>query len=184
MLRLQEPEELVWGCVQTVGGREALCASEIVRAGLSCFWPRFAIEQRCNGTAKRTRRVMHSLFPGYVFAGWPKRTPDTWRLIRSLPGQRRVIEYAYDVPARVDPAFLRSLIGHEGELAHNLIAARVALGLEVKPGSQVKVVEGPFAGLHARLLSLDGDGRIAVLLDILGGQTVVKGLRTDQVAAV
>ncbi|MFL9824362.1 transcription termination/antitermination protein NusG [Rhodoplanes sp. SY1] len=179
MLRLTDDDDLVWGCVQTVGGREALCASEIVRAGLSAYWPRFTVARRSNHTSG-TREVRRSLFPGYVFAGWPAARPQAWRIIRTVPGQRRVLEAAYDRPAVIDRAFLAALVGHEYELAHNLGAARKAFG--IAPGDPVRLVTGPFAGLWARLVSLDDTGRIAVLLDILGGPTLVKGLTTDQVS--
>ena len=36
------------------------------------------------------------------------------------------------------------------------------------PGSRVRVLEGPFAGCEADLLSLDGQRRALVLLELLG----------------
>ncbi|EJW12747.1 hypothetical protein A33M_1717 [Rhodovulum sp. PH10] len=168
--------------MQTVGGREALCASEIVRLGLSCFWPRYLATQTVQGGGRRAdgrRRVRRSLFPGYVFAGWPASTPWAWRAIRALPGQRRVLESGYDTPAMVDPGFLRELVGHEGELAHNLASARKALRLSA--GDRIRATEGPFVGLYGTLITLDDAGRIAMLIDILGGATVVKGLSVDQI---
>lgn len=182
MLRLQDHADqdgMVWGCVQTVGGQERLCAGEIARIGLSSYWPQYATSRRRNGCSKGTVPVVRSLFPGYVFAAWPLADAHAWRRIRAVRGQRRVLESAYDTPALLDPLFVRALICHESELAHNLGMVRNML--RMKPGDVIRITEGPFADLWAKLISLDSDGRIAVLIDILGRRTVVKGLSVDQV---
>lgn len=43
------------------------------------------------------------------------------------------------------------------------------------PGESVRITNGPFSGLVGTLASLDDEGRVEVLLDILGKATVAKG---------
>ena len=180
MPRLNEQTgELAWCVVETVGGKEALLASEIVRVGLSAYWPRYPVMMRANSySPNKKKRVMKSLFPGYVFAGF---IGQTWRRVCGLPGGRQVLEAGFERPALIPLEFLRRLLGSEPELAHNLARARRAFGFKV--GDQVRIVDGPFQGLYAKLRELDDDGRISILLDILGGATPISRMRADQVEA-
>jgi transcription antitermination factor NusG len=57
----------------------------------------------------------------------------------------------------------------------------VAPRLEV--GGAVRLVTGPFAGLVGELLALDDDGRVRVLMNILGIGTVVRAERVGLVPA-
>ena len=183
MLRLSELDGAVsWCVVQTEPRKEALLASECVRIGLSAYWPRHREYVRANSySADRKRPVMRSLFPTYIFGGYPAGTTD-WRLFSGLPGQRRVLCRAgTDLPKMVNKQFLWELVGHEGELAHNLKRARQQFG--VKPGQRVRVLEGPFVGLYAKLIALDDAGRIDLLLDILGGATTVGGMTVEAIEA-
>lgn len=177
MLRIGECNgELAWGVAQAQPQREALAASEIVRAGLSCFWPHFRAPDR-PGVARG--RNMRSLFPGYVFFGFAAGS-WSWRIVRRQPGVARVLQAEPDKPALVPTQLLRELVGHERELAHNLSRARLALGVRVR----IRDVNNPFCGLLATLIDLDDADRIAVMLDFLGGPTRVGGLMMDQIEAV
>lgn len=182
MLRIQDCEtELAWCAVQCVSGKEALLSSEIARNGLSVYWPRFQDVVRTNGYSGRKRLVLRSLFPGYLFGGFGFGSSE-WRRICSLPGQLRVLTSAPERPSLVPMSLLRSLLGHEGELAHNLRLARIAFGFKV--GDTVRVTDGPFTGFYAKLTELDDDGRISLLIDFLGRQVpITSGMNAQQVGA-
>jgi transcriptional antiterminator RfaH len=63
-------------------------------------------------------------------------------------------------------------------VVENLIAAadaqgNVRFGFHLKEGQAVKVTAGPFADLVGHLERLDDNGRVRVLLEILGGRVRV-----------
>lgn len=60
---------------------------------------------------------------------------------------------------------MRSLFARcEGDIISGLFTT-------LQPGQQVRIVSGPFAERLAQVERLDDQGRVRVLLDILGGQT-------------
>jgi hypothetical protein len=50
-------------------------------------------------------------------------------------------------------------------------------------GETVRVVDGPFIGFYAKLISLDDNARIRLLLDILDGATEISGLTAAMIEA-
>lgn len=50
---------------------------------------------------------------------------------------------------------------------------------EAKVGQQVRLLSGPFSNLIGRLERLDEKGRVAVLLEILGGERIVTADKTS-----
>jgi len=77
------------------------------------------------------------------------------------------------VPEGVVEAFLNS-VDREGF---------VCLDDTLQPGEKVRIVNGPFAGLVGQLASMDSNGRVRVLLDVLGTQVSVTSTRVGLVPA-
>jgi transcriptional antiterminator RfaH len=75
------------------------------------------------------------------------------------------------------------------EIVAELMAAADASGVistapEVRPGSRVRFATGPFAGLVGTLLALDDDGRVRVLLEVLGSEVPVRAAGIGLVSAL
>lgn len=177
MLRLHDDGPLAWCVVQTMGGKEKSVTEEIARIGLSAYWPEYVITVRKDHRLCDRRK---SLFPSYVFGGIPVDTDWRWRELCRVSGQIRVLG-AEANPHWMPWDFVRELLGHEGELAHNLGAVRRSFEFSV--GQQVKPTEGPFAGLWTKLMRLDDNGRVVLLLNLLGRRVPIRGLTVEQISA-
>ncbi len=117
-------------------------------------------------TGKRGQELEKAFFPGYLFArvdldsGQAAKLPWT-------PGLARLLRFGEE-PAWIPDAeldYLRARI--EGIDGDEFLA--------IKPGERVRVTHGPFRDYEAIFEGrLNGEGRVAVLLDILGRKTRVK----------
>ena len=112
--------------------------------------------------ARQVKTVTAPLFPRYFFVALDL-TRDQWRCVNGTFGVSRLImggELPHAVPRGVVEALIAST-DCDGflNLADNL-----------KPGSAVRLMTGPFAEQLAILEQLNDTGRVQVLLDILGRQ--------------
>jgi transcriptional antiterminator RfaH len=101
------------------------------------------------------------VFPGYLFVTFDVDSAP-WRRINATLGVARLLTTPSLVPARVPEAFmaaLRQRCGPDGLVRPPEILA---------PGDVVRVLTGPFADTVSRIESLDRDGRIAILMDVMG----------------
>ncbi len=106
------------------------------------------------------------MFPRYLFL---QATPgqDDLRPIRSTRGVIGLVRFGGEpkpVPEVVMVELRRLCPGNDAVLE---------LPTPLVPGSQVRILEGPFAGCEAELLSLDGERRALVLLTLLGRSSAV-----------
>ena len=101
------------------------------------------------------------MFPRYLFL---QATPglDDLRPIRSTYGVIGLVRFGGEprpVPEALIAELQRLCGGGDGALA---------LPEPLVPGQRVRILEGPFAGYEAELLSQDGNNRARVLLQLLG----------------
>jgi transcriptional antiterminator RfaH len=145
-----------------------------VERGFRCYLPRFHSRQKAHRGG--TRVVMRVLFPGYLFVGCGRDTPS-WRDLYTTPGIIEVVGGHCERlwPSLVRHEFLLELAGHEDERV-----GRTRVRWPFVVGDMVRVMEGPFSGYYARLLTLDPIGRISLLSDVLGGAPI-NGMRASQV---
>lgn len=173
--------DLKW-CVVVTAGREDAGFVNAAAQGFQCYFPRYWAKVKCSRTRPNLRRdVARPLFPGYFFAGYGAGTPD-WRRLFSTPGVRDVPRSSDAAPHHVEFLFLARLAGCEDQWNSRVKVDR--RHWPFKPGDAVRIVDGSFTGFYAKLTSLDDDGRIGLLLDILGGVTPIKGMTAEQIEAV
>jgi transcription antitermination factor NusG len=110
--------------------------------------------------------IFAPVFPGYLFAAFD-RERDNWTAINGTRGVKRLVGPRSAQPRPMPATAMEALFARcEGERMANLCPTFEA-------GRKVRMLTGPFAELVAEIHSLDGRGRVQVLLDILGGRVPV-----------
>ncbi len=151
-----------WYLVFTAPQQEARAVLNLERQGFRPFLPRILKSVR---HARSIRVVRAPLFPRYVFLPLDL-DRDRWLSVRSTFGVSSLYMAGArpgPVPAGVVEAFMDLVDGTE--------LTRLDAGLDV--GDAVRVLFGPFADLVGTLCRLDDNGRVRVLLDIMGKATPV-----------
>jgi transcriptional antiterminator RfaH len=129
------------------------------------YWPR--LFKKVKGRCGTTRQVEKPMFPGYLFVRFGVHTPN-WQRIFTSPGLRPINT-------------LLCINGHYATLPEDAMAkigrTENALRLQenlprklmpFKQGETVRIEEGPFCGFYAEVSDLDDQGRIGLLMEILG----------------
>jgi transcription antitermination factor NusG len=115
------------------------------------------------------------LFPRYLFVELVIGR-DRWTSIRGTVGVAHLMmdgDLPRAVPEGVVETFLKA-VDPDGFITFEPT---------LQAGEQVRLVSGPFAGLVGKLVSLDPNGRVRVLLDVLGTQISVTSNRVGLVPA-
>lgn len=152
-----------WYAINTQPSSEDRARLNLERQGWSCFCPMISASIRLRG---RMFDRVRPLFTGYMFL---KMDADRyrWRSIDSTYGVRSILKHG-DRPVPLPVGCVEALIEMtSGEGLFSFTSRLTA-------GDQVKFLKGPFAGFIGTLEQLDSHGRIRVLLDLLGRQSVVK----------
>jgi len=119
---------------------------------------------------KSTRRgrvwFVEALFPGYFFARFAP--AKSARAVRHSQNVIRIVEFGgmmSPVPDSVIMGIRAEMEGREVREIH----------LEVRPGDEVEVAEGPMRGIKGIVNHVhDGARRVRILMEILGGENVVE----------
>lgn len=110
-------------------------------------------------------REARPMFTGYLFVAMDL-AAGRWRAVNSTYGISRLVSFG-GVPAAV-PTDLVSQI-----MLRCDASGMVRPFSELSEGDRVRLTTGPFAGFVAEIDRIDGDRRLWVLLDMLGGQRSV-----------
>lgn len=163
---LQVEAEAQWYCLKAPVLREHLAAGmlrEHAEGVADVFMPRIRF-QRNTRTGKKW--FQEALFPGYFFARFDYQ--DSAYQVRSAPGILKIVQfgdYAPPIPAGVID-MLAAHIPEEGV---------VEVTSEFKAGDEVRITEGPFAGLLSVLKRvMPGRQRVQVLLEFLGNPVLAE----------
>ena len=131
------------------------------RKGVEVFFPRLLLPHQL---VKRQKIV--PLFPSYVFVR--VEAPEQYDYVRWSPGVKYVVNFN-GTPAPVDD-YIIQFLKHRAD-PEGLLAVRSTL----EAGQQVRLCEGPFAGLIGIIQNPpDARGRVKVLLELLGRQVKVE----------
>ena len=169
-LNLQEGER--WFVAQTLSQREKMASFHLEAQGFRIFMPRFRKTIR---HARKLRETVAPLFPRYVFVALDLER-DRWRSINGTFGVSRLVT-TQSRPIAVPTGVVEALIATVDE------SGLVRLDAGLRPGQPVSVLAGPFAKSFGVLSRLDGNGRVRVLLTIMGGLVSVAMDRADLTAA-
>jgi transcription elongation factor/antiterminator RfaH len=148
-----------WFVVQTLSKREPKAQFQLARQGFRVFLP---VVMRSVRHARKVRNVKVAAFPGYLFVILDLQR-DRWRSINGTIGvSRLVMGEASPLPAPT--GIIEALLDYRDETG----VCRFDRDLEA--GQSVRIVSGPLAEAVGKLVRLDANGRVCVLLELLGGQ--------------
>jgi transcription antitermination factor NusG len=170
VLNLQPGER--WFVAQTLSQREKMAGFHLEAQGFRIFMPRFRKKVR---HARKFREIIAPIFPGYVFVALDLER-DRWRSINGTFGVARLVT-TQSRPISVPTGVVEALIATVDE------SGLVRFDDGLRPGQPVSVLAGPFAKSFGVLSRLDGNGRVRVLLSIMGGSVPVAMDRADLTAA-
>ena len=149
----------IWHVAETRPRAEVLAQANLERQGFACFCPRFRKTRR---HARRVDSLLAPVFPGYIFVRFDPRR-DHWSPINGTTGVRRLVGSVSGAPYPMPETVMSALFERcEGSVIQRMVPT-------LWPGQQVRLSSGPFATVLATIERLDDNGRVRVLLDILGG---------------
>jgi transcriptional antiterminator RfaH len=145
-----------WTVAQLQPNRTALALPMLAQEGFTVYAPKLRERRTIRG--RRADREI-PLFPGYAFVTIELQ----WHAARWCPGVIRLVMDGLQ-PAKVSATVITEIRNRERNGAVEL-PKRV-----VRYGDRVKILSGPFRGHLAIYAGMSGSERVAVLLQLLGGQ--------------
>jgi transcriptional antiterminator RfaH len=147
-----------WYCVRSKPKKERMAAAGIAaRLQLEVFCPQIRFRRK---TVRGAVWFQEAMFPGYLFVRF------------DMPTMRRVVAHALGV--LTIPSFNGRDVPIPDEVIE-LLRAEVGKeevvdsGHSLEVGEETTVTEGSFQGIKVKVIRLlDGDDRVAVLLEMLG----------------
>ena len=123
------------------------------------------IEEK-NGVKKEK---IKKLFPGYILVEMIM-TDEAWFVVRNTPGVTGFIGSSGKgaKPFPLQPYEVDKILNDMG-------MSRLEVNTDLKEGTLVKVISGPFSGMEGKVDSVDKDSnKLIVLLDLFGQETSVE----------
>jgi transcription antitermination factor NusG len=151
-----------WYVARTQSQRELYASKQLVNQGFRVFVPRYWKNRR---HARKTETVLAALFPRYIFVRLD-RTKERWRSINGTFGVDRLLTRDGE-PQAVPRGVVESLITATAP------DGGIRFHFDLKEGQNIRVTAGPFADLVGQLERLDENGRVRILLDLMGGKVRV-----------
>ena len=154
-----ELPEIAWYLLQCKPRQDARAQEHLTRQGFECFNPSTLIQIIKHGSMKQK---IQPLFPGYIFVR--VKAEDNWTALQSTRGVTRIVAFC-GKPCRVSD----DIITHLRERCAKAVETQA-----LTPGDHIHVKVGPYAELDAIFLSMDGEQRVMLLLNVLNRQQGVK----------
>ena len=161
-----------WFVVHSQPHGELKAHAHLTRQGFRSFLP---LHIKTTRHARQFRTAAAPLFARYLFVELTLGV-DRWRSILGTVGVSQLIMEG-DQPKAVAPGVVEAVV------ASTDASGLLSLDPAVVPGQSVRVATGPFAGLVGTLLKLDDNGRVSVLLDLLGSKIIASAAREGLVPA-
>ena len=163
-----------WCAAFTKPRQEDVAAENLVRQGFRIYLPKLKQAKR---RRERWVEAVEPLFPRYLFVELDFGAHDI-SPIRSTRGVIGLVRFGPQ-PATVPQGFVESLIAAEDPAA----ACHLA-GLDpFRKGDAVLIASGPLAGTEAIFDAPTAQGRVSLLLDLLGRTNAVQVDRNQIVSA-
>lgn len=147
-----------WFAVQLKPNKHNIARANLQRQGYEVFLPLQAKEKRRRGKITTT---MRPLFPGYMFTR-ATNNPADWTKMGNTLGVLRLITGPGHTPATMPAGFVEQLVSSCDS------GGRFSPKKNINVGDQVALVSGPFAGLVGEISDLSEEGRLGLLLDLMG----------------
>jgi transcription antitermination factor NusG len=164
--------DMRWFAATTLPRQEMVAAENLRAQEFEFLLPRMRVTKR---HARRVVEAIDPVFPGYIFIQMdPALT--AWRRINGTRGiSHLVMSGERPLPARKGVVeTIISSIGPDG---------LIKFTDPVQPGAKVRLVAGPFAEALGEVVSLDGRGRVKLMLGLFGTSIHAEVKREKLVAA-
>jgi len=148
-----------WYLIHSKPMQEALALNKLQGQGFECYLPLISVK---NLQSKLLVPVDEPLFPRYFFIRMDaSQQGKSWNSVRYTTGVSRLVSFG-NVPAKVDDALVLTIQSHLQTLSLEQV--------HVAPGEQLRMNQGPFAGLEAVYQMGNGIARVMVLIEIISKQ--------------
>jgi len=158
-----------WYLAQLKPGGLERAVTNLARQGYESFMP---MREETRRRAERWDTKLRPLFPGYLFVKVPD-DRQQWRSINATYGVSRLVALDAGRPTQVAPELIAAL------QARVLEDGKLKPTAEFDVGDKVRVVSGPLADKLAEIVSVPEQGRIYVLLELMGRYTKAMLSATD-----
>lgn len=159
MNRHAEIPAKAWYLLQCKSRQDGRALEHLLRQGFECFAPTLTAQTIRAG---KLREIEQPLFPGYLFIRMGE--TDSWLSLRSTRGVNRVVAFCGQ-PCRVQDLIIDQL----RERCAGVPAVPV-----FKPGDPVQVKIGDYNDVDAIFLSMDGEDRVMLLLNLLNREQQIQ----------
>ena len=116
-----------------------------------------------------TKERVKKMFPGYILVEMVM-SDEAWYVVRNTPGVTGFIGSSGKgaKPTTLQPYEVDNILGNMG-------ISRMNVETELKEGSKVKIVDGPFNGMYGKIDSVDlPNQKVMLLVDLFGQETSVE----------
>ena len=116
-----------------------------------------------------TKERVKKMFPGYILVEMVM-SDEAWYVVRNTPGVTGFIGSSGKgaKPTPLQPYEVDNILGNMG-------FSRMNVETELKEGSKVKIVDGPFNGMYGKIDSVDlPNQKVMLLVDLFGQETSVE----------
>ena len=162
-----------WYVLHTKPQKENLVYEQLRLRNIEAYYPTLRVKP-VNPRARKIR----AYFPGYIFVQVDLKKTGTSNL-RWIPGVNRLVTYGSE-PACVPDAFIQTI---RNKINGMRIAKEEARAF--KPGDQVEINSGPFAGYQALFdTRLSGNERVRVLLQMVQDRQVCLEISGEQIEKI
>jgi transcription elongation factor/antiterminator RfaH len=151
-----------WFLVHTQPRSEARARMHLEAQGFTTFLPEIS---RTFRHARQLRTARSALFPRYLFIALDLDI-DRWLSVRSTVGVSSLFT-CDNRPVPVPDGIVEAFVERVGEANISLF------GNNLQAGQKVRISSGPFADLIGTLDRLDDNGRVRVLLQMMGSTVSV-----------
>ena len=172
--------EKEWYVVNTYSGHENKVKEKLLmRAntmGMEDYIFRVVVPEQTEVEIKDgvKKEKVKKMFPGYILVEMVM-TDEAWFIVRNTPGVTGFIGSSGKgaKPFPLTPQEVDRILGSMG-------MSRLEIGNELEEGTQVKVINGPFANMFGKVKSIDmATQTVEVTIDLFGQETVVELGLTD-----
>lgn len=163
----------LWYVVQTKPREEKIAELNLKRQDFEVFLP---LCRKIVNHARKKQAVLSPLFPGYLFIKLDAEGYD-WRSVNGSRGVRRLVGSNPVKPESMPEPVMDELIRRCDQQSTYLPDELLY------PGNVVKIAVGPFLDRLAVVDKLDANGRVSLLLEILGSRQRLRLSQKDVIAA-
>lgn len=154
----EQMRSIGWIALYTKANQERTAITNIERQDFSAYCPMIEHTRR---HARKVETVRRPLFPSYVFVRLDAQKCQ-WRPLLSTIGVQSVIQF------NNRPGFMPDGFVEELQVFEEQDKLRVMTAPKFMAGMEVKILNGPFQNLIAKVLSLPEKDRVWLLLDMMG----------------